>query len=101
MNRIFIRLRLTTKWKKSGVLLTSEINYDNIRIRMTLMKRNVGSLSLASEINEANIRLRMTLKRNIGRLSLAAEVNGASIRLRIKYDAKKKWREFIIYATNE
>ena len=41
--------------------LRSEINYGNIRLRMTL-KQNVGCLPLRSEINYGNIRLRMTLK---------------------------------------
>ena len=73
----------------SGVcLLRSEINYGNIRLRMTLKqmsgaclyvrklitvtfgsydaKTNVGCLPLRSEINYGNIRLRMTLKQMSG-----------------------------------
>ena len=64
------------------MLLRSEINGGNIRLRMTL-KINVGCLSLASEMNGGNIRLRMTLKINVGCLSLASEMNGGNIRLRM------------------
>ena len=68
--------------------LRSEINYGNIRLRMTLKqmsgvclyvrklitvtfgsydaKTNVGCLPLRSEMNYGNIRLRMTLKQMSG-----------------------------------
>ena len=44
---------------------------------------NVKCLLLRSEMNGGNIRLRMTLRINVGRLSLASEMNGGNIRLRI------------------
>ena len=46
-------------------------------------KINVGCLSLALEMNYGNIRLRMTLRINVGCLLLRSEMNGRNIRLRI------------------
>ena len=46
-------------------------------------KINVGCLSLALEMNYGNIRLRMTLRINVGCLLLRSEMNGGNIRLRI------------------
>ena len=48
--------------KINGCLsLALEMNYGNIRLRMTL-RINVGCLLIRSEMNSGNIRLRITLK---------------------------------------
>ena len=48
---------------------------------------NIGCLPLRSEMNYGNIRLRMTLQPNVGCLPLRSEMNYGNIRLR--YDAKQ------------
>ena len=59
------------------------MNGGNIRLRIYNAKINVGCLSLALEMNYGNIRLRMTLRINVGCLLLQSEMNGGNIRLRM------------------
>ena len=53
---------MTLRINVGCLLLRSEMNGGNIRLRMYYAKINVGRLLLRSEMNGGNIRLRMTIK---------------------------------------